>query len=245
MAENPSGSSSLDHYVAATGDPVSPSTGLAVLHLFCKPTPTFDGEAVVAAVKAALAHGLQVVSVAILGHKADAAFMVTHEDVRALRAFQSAVQHAGLQVVDSYVSITEVSEYAKGMPAEMLRPRLYPTLPPSHTDYDFPAWCFYPMSKKREAHANWFTLPYDERSALMHEHGASGRKFAGRVAQYITGSTGLDDYEWGVTLFAVHPDDLKDVVYTMRFDRASAEYAEFGPFYAGAVTPVEQLVHMI
>ena len=76
----------------------------------------------------------------------------------------------------------------------------------------------------------------------MHEHGVSGRKFAGRVVQYITGSTGLDDYEWGVTLFAVHPDDLKEVVYTMRFDEASAVYAEFGPFYTGMVTPVEELV---
>ena len=76
----------------------------------------------------------------------------------------------------------------------------------------------------------------------MHEHGTSGRKFAGRIVQYITGSAGLDDYEWGVTLFAVHPDDLKEVVYTMRFDQASAVYAEFGPFYTGMVVPVEELV---
>jgi chlorite dismutase len=98
------------------------------------------------------------------------------------------------------------------------------------------------MSKKREAHANWFTLPFDDRSTLMHEHGASGRKFAGRILQLITGSTGLDDYEWGVTLFAQRPDDLKDVVYTMRFDKASADYAEFGPFYTGLITSVEDLV---
>ena len=70
------------------------------------------------------------------------------------------------------------------------------------------------------------------------EHGASGRNFAGRVLQVITGSAGLDDYEWGVTLFAQHPDDLKEVVYTMRFDRASARYAEFGPFYTGMVAPL-------
>ena len=76
----------------------------------------------------------------------------------------------------------------------------------------------------------------------MLEHGTSGRKFAGRVLQVITGSTGLDDFEWGVTLFAVHPDDLKEVVYTMRFDEASAVYAEFGPFFTGLVTPVEDLV---
>ena len=91
------------------------------------------------------------------------------------------------------------------------------------------------MSKRRSVDQNWFTLPYDERKALMYEHGTSGRKFAGRVLQVVTGSTGLDDFEWGVTLFAVRPDDLKEVVYTMRFDRASAVYAEFGPFYAGMV----------
>ena len=67
-------------------------------------------------------------------------------------------------------------------------------------------------------------------------------KFSGRVLQVITGSTGVDDYEWGVTLFCVHPDDLKDVVYTMRFDEASAEYAEFGPFYSGYVISIEELL---
>jgi chlorite dismutase len=76
----------------------------------------------------------------------------------------------------------------------------------------------------------------------MMEHGKSGRAFAGRVIQLVTGSTGLDDFEWGVTLFAVNPDDLKDVVYTMRFDEASAKYADFGTFYVGMVTPVEELV---
>jgi chlorite dismutase len=75
----------------------------------------------------------------------------------------------------------------------------------------------------------------------MHGHGKTGRTFAGRVLQLITGSTGLDDYEWGVTLFAVHPDDLKDVVYTMRFDEASATYAEFGRFFVGMVCPIDEL----
>ena len=77
---------------------------------------------------------------------------------------------------------------------------------------------------------------------MMYEHGTSGRKFAGRVVQYVTGSTGLDDYEWGVTLFAVHPDDLKEVVYTMRFDEASAVFGIFGPFYTGMVVAVDELV---
>jgi hydrogen peroxide-dependent heme synthase len=223
-------------------EPVSPSTGVGVLHLFCKPAPLFDGEAVVAAVKAAEAAGCQVVTIAMLGHKCDIAVMAIHENLRELRELQTGVQRAGLDVVDSYVSLSEVSEYAAQMPEEMKKPRLYPTIPPSHVDYVMPAWCFYPMSKKRGVDANWFTLPYERRSELMHEHGASGRKFAGRVAQYITGSAGLDDYEWGVTLFAVRPDDLKEVVYTMRFDEASAVYAEFGPFYTGMVTPVEELM---
>jgi chlorite dismutase len=124
------------------------------------------------------------------------------------------------------------------MPEEMKTPRLHPQLPPEGKT----AWCFYPMSKKRVPEQNWFTEPYDRRKELMLEHGTSGRKFAGRVLQVVTGSTGLDDFEWGVTLFAVHPDDLKEVVYTMRFDEASAVYAEFGPFYTGLVTPVEDLV---
>jgi chlorite dismutase len=209
-----------------------------VVHLFCKPTPLFDGEAVVAAVKATEAAEHQVVCVAVLGHKADLGFLALGPDLRELRRFQTALQHAGLEVVDSYVSLTEVSEYAQGMPPEMLTPRLYPVLPPEGK----PAWCFYPMSKRREAGANWYTLPYDQRHQLMLEHGTSGRRFAGRILQLVTGSAGLDDFEWGVTLFGVHPDDLKAAVYTMRYDEASAVYAEFGPFYAGMVTPVEELV---
>jgi chlorite dismutase len=200
----------------------------------------FDAEAVVSAVKAAETAGCQVVTVSILGHKCDAAVMAMHADLQQLRALQTGLQRAGLDVVDSYVSLTEVSEYAAGMPEEHLKARLYPDIPPRA--HHMPAWCFYPMSKKREASANWFTLPFDARKALMHEHGTSGRKYAGRLVQYITGSTGLDDYEWGVTLFALTPDVLKEVVYTMRFDQASAIYGEFGPFYTGMVVPVEELV---
>jgi chlorite dismutase len=221
-------------------EPIIPAVGRGVLHLFCKPTPMFDGEAVVAAVKAAEVAGVQVATVSILGHKADAAVMAMHEDLQQLRALQSGLQRAGLDVVDSYVSLTEVSEYAAGMPEEHLKARLYPEIPPKAVH--MPAWCFYPMSKKREGDANWFTLPFDDRKALMHEHGTSGRKYAGRIVQYITGSAGLDDYEWGVTLFAVTPDVLKEVVYTMRFDQASAIYGEFGPFYTGMVVSVEELV---
>ena len=77
---------------------------------------------------------------------------------------------------------------------------------------------------------------------MMREHGASGRKFAGRVVQLVTGSTGLDDHEWGVTLFALNPDVIKEVVYTMRFDEGSALYGEFGAFYVGYLDDVDSLV---
>jgi peroxiredoxin len=219
-------------------EPVSPSTGLAVVHLFCTRGPLTDSDEVIAAVRAAEAAGVQVVPVAVFGHKAELCLMLLGPDLWVLRDTQTAVTRAGLTIVDSYVSLTEVSEYAAGVPEPMKQSRLYPQLPPEGK----PAWCFYPMSKKREAHVNWFTLPYDDRRELMHEHGASGRTFAGRILQLITGSTGLDDYEWGVTLFGQKPDDLKDVVYTMRFDRASAEYAIFGPFYTGIVTTIDELM---
>ena len=222
-------------------EPMSPSVGLAVVHYFCKPSPQFDGEALINAVKAAENNGATVVTVSMLGHKADIAVMGVAADMRELKALQTGLQHAGLQIVDSYVSLTEVSEYAKGMPQEMLNARLYPQLPPAGKN----AWCFYPMSKRRNTDQNWFTLDYDRRKELMEEHGKSGRAFAGRVIQLVTGSAGLDDFEWGVTLFAVHPDDLKEVVYTMRYDEASAVYAEFGAFYVGMVTPIEELVHQI
>jgi chlorite dismutase len=211
---------------------------MAVLHLFGHPAAEFDGQAVIAAVKTAQGRGVQVVSVSMLGHKADVAFMAVASDMRELRTFQTAVQTAGVFITDSYVSITELSEYAANVPEEMKTARLYPQLPPAGKN----AWCFYPMSKRRDPENNWFTLPFDKRSELMGEHGKSGRAFAGRVIQLVTASAGFDDFEWGVTLFAVNPDDLKDVVYTMRFDEASAVYAEFGAFYVGMVTPVEELV---
>jgi chlorite dismutase len=213
-------------------------TGLGVLHLFCKPSASVDREAVSAALKTAQEAGGQVVTAAMLGHKCDLAVMALHADWSVLRALQTGLQHAGLEVVDSYVSITEVNEYAKGLPEHMLRDRLYPQLPPEGK----PVFCFYPMSKRREAHANWYATPYEEREAMMREHGASGRAFAGKVVQLVTASTGLDDYEWGVTLFAVSPEAVKDVVYTLRFDKGSAIYGEFGRFYVGYLAYVDDIL---
>jgi len=216
-------------------EPAIPSEGLGVVHLFWKVSPLADRDAILAAIKQATASDNQVVTVAMLGHKADLATMALGKDLWQLRELQTGLGLAGLELVDSYVSLTEVSEYAKGVPDEAKQARLYPVLPPEGKN----AWCFYPMSKRREHDDNWFTLDFDRRRDLMMEHGMSGRKFAGRLVQLITASTGVDDFEWGVTLFAQKPDDLKEVVYTMRYDEASAVYAEFGVFYTGMVAEPE------
>ena len=217
---------------------MSPSEGLGVLHLFCRVRGGVDVSALQSAEELLVKEGGQLVTTAILGHKADVGFLALNEDLWALWDFQRACADAGLDVVSSYVSLTEVSEYAAGAPEEMRRARLFPDLPPE----GMTAFCFYPMSKRRTADRNWYALDFEERKRLMLGHGALGRTFRGRVLQLVTGSTGLDDWEWGVTLFAPHPDDLKACVYEMRFDEASAHYAEFGPFYTGMVTDLGQVL---
>lgn len=208
------------------------------MHLFCHPERQVDLGAVRSAVGDAVDAGLQVVTAAIMGAKADTCFMVLGEDLWDLRKFQSRIQAAGFKVAESYVSVTEVSEYAAGMPEKMINDRLFPVLPPE----GMRAFCFYPMSKRRGDEHNWYALAYEERDQLMRRHGAAGREFKGRVLQVVTGSTGLDDWEWGVTLFGVHIDDLKDCVYTMRFDEASTLYGEFGAFYTGLVGTVDEVL---
>jgi chlorite dismutase len=218
-----------------------PSVGWGVIHLFCKLTPDADAGAIEAAVKEGSDDDQQVVAFSVLGHKADLGFMALGADWVRLRRLQAALQQAGLGVVDSFVSLTEVSEYAQEMPEEQRNLRLYPRLPPVGK----PAVCFYPMSKRRGEANNWYALDHDARKELMMEHGRSGRRFSGRILQLITGSTGLDDYEWGVTLFGEHPDDLKDTVYTMRFDEVSTRYADFGPFYAGIVDDIGEVLRLL
>jgi chlorite dismutase len=192
-------------------------------------------------VKSAEESGVQVVPVAVLGHKSDVGFMALGSDLWRLRALQTDLVAAGLELRDSYVSLTEVSEYAANVPDKQKRVRLYPDLPPE----GMTAFCFYPMTKRRDPEQNWYELPYEERLELMYEHGKSGRTFSGRVVQLVTGSVGLDDFEWGVTLFGVHPDDLKACVYTMRYDRASARFAEFGPFTTGLVAPLDEVLRSV
>ena len=111
-----------------------------------------------------------------------------------------------------------------------VRRRLYPEFPA-----DMPYVSFYPMSKRRDAEQNWYTLALDERSRLMQAHGLTGRQYAGKVQQVITGAIGLDRWEWGVTLFARDPLEFKKLVTDMRFDEVSAKYAEFGDFYVGRI----------
>ncbi len=211
--------------------------GWRVLHLFLRIGSTLDTTAVELAVKACEASGHQVVTAVCLGHKTDLAVLALGPSPAELHRLQRALVRAGAELAWSYLSLTEVSEYAQGVPAEMRQARLRPVLPPDGLE----AFCFYPMSKRRgpgESDANWYELPYEERRRLMWEHGASGRAFRGRVLQLVTGSTGLDDWEWGVTLFGRDLEDLKACVYSMRFDEASARYADFGPFVAGTVTPL-------
>jgi chlorite dismutase len=127
-------------------------------------------------------------------------------------------------------SLSDRSESERAS-AHVMR-RLHPELPA-----DMPYVCFYPMSKRRDESQNWYTLSLDERSRLMHSHGITGRRYAGKVQQIITGAIGLDAWEWGVTLFARDALDFKKLVTDMRFDEVSAKYAEFGDFYVGRVIP--------
>lgn len=231
---------SPDSTVGPAGQ-VSPALGWGVLHLFFRVTPGLDAQALVSAAKAAREDGHQVVSFAVLGHKADLGVMAIGPDLWRLRELQADLVAGGLELVSSYVSLTEVSEYAAGLSEAMRQARLYPDLPPE----GMTCVCFYPMSKSRRPGQNWYTLPFEERKELMYGHGAVGRQYAGRILQLITASTGIDDWEWGVTLFGRRPDDLKEVVYNMRFDPGSAVYAEFGPFYTGLLGELDALLERL
>jgi hydrogen peroxide-dependent heme synthase len=118
---------------------------------------------------------------------------------------------------------------------QAMSPRLYPKIPDSRY------LCFYPMDRKRGEDKNWYTLPIEERQRQMEEHGMVGRRYAGKVQQIITGSIGFDDWEWGVDLFAPEPLVFKKLIYEMRFDQVSAEYAAFGQFFIGLRFPVARL----
>ena len=211
----------------------------------------------------------QLLTLSIVTPKADLGFMLITPDLHNGNKFDKQLSLSlGADVltpVYSYLSLTEESEYitteeeyAQTLEKEQnikldsekfveamnsfrermkhyRQERVYPTLP------DWPVVCFYNMSKRRGEHRNWYALPYEERRKLMKGHASVGREFAGKVKQLITGSTGLDDAEWGVTLFARDTFQIKAIVYKMRFDPVSAEYADFGEFYIGIQLPLDEL----
>lgn len=139
---------------------------------------------------------------------------------------------------DSEEFATAMKEFEDRM-KHYLQHRLYPVLP------DWPAICFYPMSKRRQGADNWYSLPFEERKRLMAGHARTGRTYSGRILQLISGSTGLDEYEWGVTLLAKDTIDIKAIVYEMRFDEVSARYADFGDFYIGMQLPLDELFRRV
>ena len=215
-------------------------------------------------------------NVELIGSKADLMaihFRPTLDGIgEAQRAFERQPVARTLRLVYSFLSVTEAGLYhlsaelaraavARGgaigdeaysveltrkaateRESAHVRRRLYPAIPDGMRYVSF-----YPMSKRRSVGQNWYALPLDERSRLMHTHGMTGRRYAGRVVQIITGAIGLDAWEWGVTLFARDPLDFKKLVTDMRFDEVSANYADFGDFYVGtlATTDLETTVETI
>jgi len=180
----------------------------------------------------------------ILGHKADLVFMFLRPTLQELDEIKTVFNKtrfaAYTEAPYSYISVVELSNYVNN-PGEdpksnpQVRERLYPILP---------KWehiCFYPMNKKRDLQDNWYMLSMEERQKLMRSHGMIGRKYAGSVKQIIGGSIGLDDWEWGVTLFAHDPLEFKRIVTEMRFDEVSARYGEFGAFLVGNLLTLEGL----
>ncbi len=187
----------------------------------------------------------------VVGHDADLLVLhlrptLEHLD-RAQRRLESTAFAAFTERAGSYVSVTEVSGYmhedlTDGLDdiddegtRRYMRQRIYPEIP------DAGHVCFYPMDKRRDPEYNWYDLPFDERAEYMSAHGEVGREYAGRVTQIISGSVGLDDHEWGVTLFADDPTDIKELLYEMRFDPSSSRFAEFGEFYVGRRFPPDDL----
>lgn len=181
----------------------------------------------------------------VVGQKADLMFMFLRPTMDELNDLETEFNKSKfaefLIPAHSYVSIIELAKYrpAKdGIDPETLpetQARLKPILP---------KWehiCFYPMDRRRQGDDNWYTLEKSVRGKLLYEHSKTGRKYAGEVKQFITGSIGLDDWEWGVTLFAHNPLQFKKIVYEMRFDEVSSRYGEFGEFFVGNILKKEDI----
>ncbi|MGM8364741.1 hydrogen peroxide-dependent heme synthase [Virgibacillus sp. W0181] len=173
----------------------------------------------------------------IIGQKADLMFIFLRPTVDELSdletEFNKTLLADFLIPAHSYLSVVEISRYQpekEGVDYENLpriQERLYPILP----KWDYIS--FYPMNRRRQADENWYTLEKNVRGKLLYEHSKTGRQYAGKIKQIITGSIGFDDWEWGVTLFAHDVLELKKIVYEMRFDEVSSRYGEFGYFFIG------------
>lgn len=216
----------------------------------------------------------QLLVFSMVSPKADLGFMLIAPDLHVANAAEKRLTLAFgpdvLVPVYSFLSLTESSEYTTkdneyaatlqreqglepGTPefeqamveftarmAKYKKDKLYPLLPV------WEVFCFYPMNKRRGTDGqNWYALPFEERKRLMAGHAKVGRTYHGKILQLITGATGLDDWEWGVTLFAHDTFDLKAIVYEMRFDPVSAHYAEFGEFYIGLSVPLDELLRRL
>ena len=215
----------------------------------------------------------QLLAFSVVSPKADFAFMLVTPDLQVANALEKKLTMGlgpdVLSPVYSYLSMTEWTEYftteaeysakmelekslAPGSPemeAELVtyrahitkyhQDRLYPNLP------DWPVMCFYPMSKRRGEVNNWYGQDHAQRKALMAGHATTGRKYSGKIRQLITGSTGLDEHEWGVTLFAHNTFDIKAIVYEMRFDEVTTRFGEFGDFFISLQLPLDDLFRRI
>ena len=202
-----------------------------------------------------------------LGHKGDLMLIHFRDSLEELNLVELTLAQTPLydflELRHSYVSVVELGLYessrktyeaatAKGFEAfsaewnaeiaaslergaEAMKPRLWPSVPEAKY------LCFYPMDRKRGEQVNWYTAPFAEWQRMMHEHGMIGRRYADQVKQVISGSIGMDDWEWGVDLFAEDPVVFKKLIYEMRFDEVSAVYALFGQFFIGVRLPVEKL----
>lgn len=207
----------------------------------------------------------------LFGHKGDLLLLHFRKDFDALHETEVALQGLRLweylEPATSYLSVVELSLYESSAKvysslfekaihahteewnreiAEVLErqraamaPRLWPEIPKARYV------CFYPMDRKRDGAANWYQLPMPERQRMMRDHGLIGRRFGDEVRQIISGSIGLDNWEWGVDLFADDPVVFKRLIYEMRFDEASAIYAKFGPFYVGRRRPAAELGRLL
>lgn len=202
-----------------------------------------------------------------LGHKGDLILVHFRASLEALNQVELDLAqtelYGYLDLKHSYISVVELGLYestrksyeaaaAKGLElhtpewkaeiaatlerqATAMASRLFPAVPEAKYI------CFYPMDRKRGETVNWYSVPFAERQRMMHEHGLIGRRYGDVVRQIISGSIGMDDWEWGVDLFADDPVVFKKLIYEMRFDQVSAVYALFGQFFIGVRLPIENL----